>query len=234
MTPSSDSITLENDRGIHATIPLGSKKLRTRGSKSLSFGLSRSEGSMKSSKNQQLVFVVQKHKATSLHYDFRLEIGGLMPSWSIPKGPSLDSSVKRLALPTSDHALEYRHFEGIIQDGEYGAGPVMIWDEGTYNPEIEVSKGVRKEVTDRKEAEEVARKSLKDGNLKFRLYGKKLRGSFALVRTAGFGGKESWLLIKHRDEHSKKEYDANDHDFSAVSNRSLAQIAAQNPSAGLK
>lgn len=188
---------------------------------------------MKSSKSQQLVFVVQKHKATSLHYDFRLEIGGVMPSWSIPKGPSLDSSVKRLALPTSDHALEYRHFEGIIQDGEYGAGPVMIWDEGTYNPEIEVSKGVRKEVTGRKESGEVARKSLQDGNLKFRLYGKKLRGSFALVKTAGFGGKESWLLIKHRDEHSKKEYDANDHDFSAVSNRSLAQIAAQNPEAGL-
>lgn len=189
---------------------------------------------MKSSKNQQLVFVVQKHKATSLHYDFRLEIGGVMPSWSIPKGPSLDSGVKRLALPTSDHALEYRHFEGIIQDGEYGAGPVMIWDEGTYNPEVEVSKGVRKEVTDRGEAEEVARKSLQDGNLKFRLCGKKLRGSFALVRTAGFGGKESWLLIKHHDEYSKKGYDANDYDFSAVSDRSLAQIVAQNREEGLK
>ncbi len=219
---------------IHAIIPPYPEKLSTRGSKLLSFGLSRGEASMKSSKNQQLVFVVQKHKATSLHYDFRLEIGGVMPSWSIPKGPSLDSGVKRLALPTSNHALEYRHFEGIIRDGEYGAGPVMIWDEGTYNPEIEVSKGARKEVTDRREAEEVARKSLRDGNLKFRLYGKKLRGSFALVRTAGFGGKESWLLIKHRDEHSKKEYDANDHDFSAVSNRSLAQIATQNPKAVLK
>ncbi len=176
-------------------------------------------------KNQQLVFVVQKHKATSLHYDFRLEIGGVMPSWSIPKGPSLDSSVKRLALPTTDHPLEYRHFEGVIPKGEYGAGPVMIWDEGTYNPEIEISKSVRKEITNRKEAEEVVRKSLQDGNLKFRLYGKKLRGSFALVRTAGFGGKESWLLIKHRDEYSKTGYDANDYDFSAASNRTLTQIA---------
>jgi len=176
-------------------------------------------------KNRQLVFVVQKHKATSLHYDFRLEIGGMMPSWSIPKGPSLDSSVKRLALPTTDHPLEYRHFEGVIPNGEYGAGPVMIWDEGTYRPEIEISKGVRKEITNRKEAQEIALESLQGGNLKFHLYGKKLRGSFALVRTAGFGGKESWLLIKHRDEYCKTGYDANDYDFSAASNRSLTQIA---------
>src|SRR5208282_4393217 len=128
---------------------------------------------------------------------------------------------------TTDHPLEYRHFEGVIPKGEYGAGPVMIWDEGTYNPEIEISKSVRKEITNRKEAEEVARKSLQDGNLKFRLYGKKLKGSFALVRTAGFGGKESWLLIKHCDEHSQTGYDANDYDSSAASNRSLAQIASQ-------
>jgi bifunctional non-homologous end joining protein LigD len=179
----------------------------------------------KSLKDQQLVFVVQKHKATSLHYDFRLEIGGVMPSWSIPKGPSLDSSVKRLALPTTDHPLEYRQFEGVIPKGDYGAGPVMIWDEGTYNPEIEISKGVRKEITNRKEAEEIISKSLQNGNLKFHLYGKKLKGSFALVRTAGFGGKESWLLIKHRDEYSKTGYDADDYDFSAASNRSLTEIA---------
>ncbi len=176
----------------------------------------------------RLVFVVQKHKATSLHYDFRLEIGGVMPSWSIPKGPSLDSAVKRLALPTPNHQLEYRHFEGVISEGEYGAGPVMIWDEGTYNPEIEISKGVRKEITSRTEAEKVARQSLQDGNLKFRLYGKKLQGSFALVRTPGFGGKkDTWLLIKHRDEYSKNGYDANEYDFSAVSDLSLAQIAAK-------
>jgi len=186
----------------------------------------KSVASMKKSlKDQQLVFVVQKHKATSLHYDFRLEIGGVMPSWSIPKGPSLDSSVKRLALPTTDHPLEYRQFEGVIPKGDYGAGPVMIWDEGTYNPEIEISKGVRKEITNRKEAEEIISKSLQNGNLKFHLYGKKLKGSFALVRTAGFGGKESWLLIKHRDEYSKTGYDADDYDFSAASNRSLTEIA---------
>ena len=180
----------------------------------------------KSPAKGRFAFVVQKHKATSLHYDFRLEIGGAMPSWSIPKGPSLDSGVRRLAMPTSDHAVEYRHFEGVIT-GEYGAGPVMIWDEGTYNPEVEVSKGIRREVREKKEAEMVARKSLGEGNLKFFLFGKKLKGSFALVRTGGFGGKDSWLLIKHRDKYSKPGYDANEYDFSAVSKRSLAQISGQ-------
>ncbi|HEV2389626.1 MAG TPA: DNA polymerase ligase N-terminal domain-containing protein [Nitrososphaerales archaeon] len=180
----------------------------------------------KKSKGGQLAFVVQKHKATSLHYDFRLEIGGVMPSWSVPKGPTLDSGVRRLAMPTTDHLMEYRHFEGVLT-GEYGAGPVMVWDEGTYDPEVEVSKGIRREVVERKEAEVVAKKSLAEGNLKFRLYGKKLEGSFALVRTAGFGGKESWLLIKHRDEYSQPGYDANDYDFSAVSKKTLAQIAGQ-------
>ncbi len=169
-------------------------------------------------------FVVQKHKATSLHYDFRLEYQGSMVSWSVPRGPTLDTSVKRLAMPTSDHSLEYRKFEGVLPEG-YGAGPVMIWDEGTYNPEIEVSKGVREEITDRERGEQVMMKSLKDGNIKFRLYGRKLQGSFALVRTKGFGGtKESWLLIKHRDEYSKIGYDANDFDFSAVSGLSMNEI----------
>lgn len=182
------------------------------------------------SESQRLVFVVQKHKATTLHYDFRLEIGGVMPSWSIPKGPSLDNSVKRLALPTEDHSLEYRHFEGVIAEEEYGAGPVMVWDEGTYTPEIEKDKGVWQEITERTEAEEVMRKGLEKGNLKFRLYGKKLHGSFALIRTRGFGGKVSWLLIKHHDQYVQQGYDANDYDYSAVSNRSLAEIAAQQTS----
>ena len=129
----------------------------------------------KAPRRGRLAFVVQKHKATSLHYDFRLEIGGVMPSWSVPKGPSLDSGVRRLAMPTSDHLMEYRHFEGVLK-GEYGAGPVMIWDEGTYNPEVEVSKGVRREVVGRERPRRSPQKSLKEGNLKFRLYGKKLQG----------------------------------------------------------
>lgn len=172
-------------------------------------------------------FVVQKHKATALHYDFRLEIGGEMPSWSVPKGPTLDPGVRRLAMPTGPHDLEYRHFEGVIGEG-YGRGTVMIWDEGKYAPEVEISKGVRKLVESREEAEDVAESSLRDGNLKFTLYGKKLKGSFALVRTKGLGGaKEAWLLIKHRDSFCEAGYNANDYDSSAVSGRSLTQIASE-------
>ena len=181
--------------------------------------------------DQKLVFVVQKHKATTLHYDFRLEVGGVMPSWSIPKGPTLDSSVKRLALFTSDHPLSYRHFEGVISEGEYGAGPVMVWDEGTYCPEVERGKGKWEEITERNAAEEVMREGLQEGRLLFRLYGTKLQGSFALIRAHGFKGKESWLLIKHQDEFTMMGYDANMYDFSALSNRSLAEIAADQENA---
>lgn len=177
--------------------------------------------------SQQLVFVVQKHQASTLHYDFRLEIGGVMPSWAIPKGPTLDSSVKRLAIPTADHALDYRHFEGVLSEGQEGAGPVMIWDEGTYTPERERGKGVREEITERTEAEAAMRQGLAKGHLTFRLSGKKLQGSFALIRIRGFGGKASWLLIKQHDAYAQRGYDANDDDISAVSGRSLAQIAAQ-------
>lgn len=170
-------------------------------------------------------FVIHKHRATSLHYDLRLEIGGTMPSWSVPKGPSLDNRVKRLAMPTGDHDLEYRHFEGTIPDERYGAGIVMIWDQGTYWPEIEVSKGVRKVITNPQEAMKVAEKSLAEGNIKFTLNGKKLHGSFALVRTKGFGGKESWLLIKHRDENCVEGYNANDYPVSAQSGLTMEDIA---------
>jgi len=174
------------------------------------------------------VFVVQKHKATTLHYDFRLEIGGAMPSWSIPKGPTLDPTMKRLAMPTGPHDLEYRKFEGTIAKGNYGAGTVMVWDEGTYTPEVEVRKGVRELVKGREEAQETAEAGLRDGSLKFTLYGKKLRGSFALVRTTGLGrAREAWLLIKHRDVYCVAGYDANDYDFSAATNRSLEQIATE-------
>ncbi|MDG6989834.1 MAG: 3'-phosphoesterase [Nitrososphaerota archaeon] len=174
-----------------------------------------------------LAFVVQKHKATALHYDFRLEIGGMMASWAIPKGPTLDPTLKRLAMPTDLHELEYRHFEGVLPDSEIGKGVVMIWDQGNYAPELEAQKGVFLEANGRADAEEVAHAGLRDGNLKFRLYGQKLGGSFALVKTKGLGGaKEAWLLIKHKDRFCQQGYNANDHDFSAVTSRTLAQIGA--------
>lgn len=175
---------------------------------------------------RSLIFVIQKHHATSLHYDFRLEVGGKMPSWAIPKGPTLDPSFKRLAMQVEDHELEYRKFEGNLPEGSYGAGPVMIWDEGVYYPEIEDEKKNRKKVTNRKEGEKVIEEGLKKGELKFFLEGRKLKGSFALVKTEGFppGAKNAWLLIKHNDEYIKKGFDANDYDFSAVSNKSLEEI----------
>src|ERR1700741_5050374 len=129
-------------------------------------------------------YVIQKHDASHLHYDFRLELNGVLLSWAVPKGPSLDPSVKRLAMQVEDHPLEYANFEGVISEGGYGAGTVMIWDNGTWTPE---SADVEA--------------ALKKGDLKFALQGKKLKGSWVLVRTRGFGSRaaESWLLIKHRD-----------------------------------
>src|SRR5882757_8961172 len=132
-------------------------------------------------------FVVQKHAASRLHYDFRLEHDGMLKSWAVPKGPSLDPSVKSLAVQVEDHPIDYRTFEGIIPQGEYGGGTVMVWDQGTWEPEVDPEKG------------------LKEGKLKFRLHGEKLKGSWALVRMggrAGDGGK-NWLLIKHRDDEAK-------------------------------
>lgn len=174
-------------------------------------------------KESQLVFVIHKHHATSLHYDFRLQIGSVMPSWAIPKGPTLDNAKKRLAMETSDHSLEYRTFEGVLPEG-YGAGPVMIWDEGYYLPEIEVSKGVREIIHNYEEGQKVMKEGLKKGELKFSLFGKKIQGSFALIKTKGFGGPKAWLLIKHKDEYVKSDYNANDYDFSAVSGKSIEEI----------
>lgn len=176
---------------------------------------------------KKLYFVIQKHDATSLHYDFRLQIGDVMPSWSIPKGPTLDPTVKRLALETTDHDLEYRNFEGVIPEGQYGAGPVMIWDEGEYIPEQEISKGQREKVEDYSKGQKVMEEEFKKGEIKFFLKGKKLNGSFALIKTKGFPpgkSKKAWLLIKHQDEFIKPGFDAKDFDYSAKSNKSLQEI----------
>jgi len=158
---------------------------------------------------KELSFVVQKHQASHLHYDFRLEWNGVLLSWAIPKGPSLDPSVKRLAMPVEDHPIEYGSFEGVIPEGQYGGGTVMVWDRGYWVPEI----------PDVDEA-------LRVGSLKFALYGTKLRGSWALVRT-GVGGstRAKWLLIKHRDDYASDVDIVVEKPRSAVSKQLLADIA---------
>jgi len=140
----------------------------------------------------QLSFVVQRHKASRLHYDFRLELDGVLKSWAVPKGPSLNPKDKRLAMMVEDHPYNYKNFAGEIPYGNYGAGIVEIWDEGTYNDIDNSSKDI---------AVKKLREGLKAGNLKFQLFGKKLKGEFALVKLKG---KEdnSWLLIKHNDDYA--------------------------------
>ncbi|HSX19312.1 MAG TPA: DNA polymerase ligase N-terminal domain-containing protein [Candidatus Saccharimonadales bacterium] len=160
-----------------------------------------------------LVFVVQKHDTIRKHYDFRLEIDGVLASWSVPKGPTLDNKVKRLGFKVDDHNLDYRNFEGTIPEGEYGAGEVKIWDKGTYIAEVEISKGVRKQIKDTKEGTKTMQEGLKKGEIKFCLAGKKLNGSFALIKTKGFPpgkSENAWLLIKHEDKYCKVGYDAKD------------------------
>jgi bifunctional non-homologous end joining protein LigD len=168
-------------------------------------------GSGSKKKTSSLIFVVQKHRATQLHYDFRLEWGGVLLSWAVPKGPSLDPSVKRLAMHVEDHPVEYATFEGVIPEGEYGGGTVMVWDKGAWEPEQpDVDAALAK------------------GDLKFTLHAQKLKGSWVLVRTRGFGsssGKSSWLLIKHRDRFASSSDIAEDEPMSAATGRSLAEIA---------
>ncbi|MGA8215199.1 MAG: non-homologous end-joining DNA ligase [Candidatus Sulfotelmatobacter sp.] len=169
-------------------------------------------------------FVVQKHDATRLHYDFRLEMEGVLKSWAVPKGPSLDPADKRLAMQVEDHPVSYFDFEGIIPEGNYGAGTVMVWDVGTWQPLSPVA--VQGKYVPGTEAEAAA--MLAKGDLKFRLDGKKLKGDFALVkmkgRRPGRKGNE-WLLIKKHDEYAVEGYDIDALDESVLSGRSLAEIA---------
>lgn len=154
------------------------------------------KGLVKSSPaNEPLRFVVQKHQASSLHYDFRLEVGGVLKSWAIPKGPSLDPTQKRLAIMVEDHPIEYRDFEGVIPEGNYGAGTVMTWDEGFYEPLGAMAKGgLQKAFQD----------GLKKGHLVFALAGKKLNGEFALIKLKT-GAKNEWLLVKARDSYASEK-----------------------------
>src|SRR5271165_2997071 len=175
-------------------------------------------------------FVVQKHRATRLHYDFRLEMDGVLRSWAVPKGPSLDPADKRLAMQVEDHPVSYFDFEGIIPQGNYGAGTVMVWDVGTWQPLSPVA--VQGKYVPGTDAEAVA--MLAKGDLKFRLDGKKLKGDFALVkikgRRPGSKGNE-WLLIKKHDAYVVEGYDIDADDESVLSKRSLAEIAGDSGSA---
>ncbi len=157
-------------------------------------------GKLKKSESK-LEFVIQRHKASRLHYDFRLEMDGVLKSWAVPKGPSLNPKDKRLAMMVEDHPYDYKNFTGIIPEGNYGAGIVEIWDSGTYS-DIDDSE---KEVAIKK-----LKAGLKSGDFKFQLFGKKLKGEFVLVKLKG---KEdnSWLLIKHKDKYSvDSEYNSED------------------------
>jgi bifunctional non-homologous end joining protein LigD len=176
----------------------------------------------KRKKSPRLAYAIQKHAASRLHYDLRLELDGVMKSWAIPKGPSLDPSVKRLAIHVEDHPIEYNAFEGTIPEGEYGGGTVMMWDQGTYT-----SPG---QEDDREDA---LREGYRKGDFKFVLRGKRLKGSWVLVRTRAGGDKSrqnQWLLIKHRDAEADPDTDpVAEHLTSAKSGRTMDEIAEGKP-----
>lgn len=159
-------------------------------------------------------FVVQKHDASRLHYDFRLEIGGVLKSWAVPKGPSMVTSVKRLAVMVDDHELDYADFEGVIEENKYGAGTVMIWDEGTVTWEGEKDPAGM----------------LEGGVVEFVLHGRKLKGRFKLIHARMGGSERNWLLIKRKDEHASTEDDILTREpDSTRTGRTMEQIAEQEP-----
>ena len=180
------------------------------------------EGKKRSSSKSRLRFVVQKHDATQLHYDFRLEMEGVLKSWAVPKGPSLNPDDKRLAMMVEDHPYDYRTFEGTIPEGNYGAGTVMVWDEGTYEALGFDNESVQ-------DQEKMLLAELKKGDVKIVLHGEKLRGAFGLVKMHKGGpgkdrGDNAWLLIKKKDEKASR-IDITKKDKSVKTNRSLDQIA---------
>ena len=165
------------------------------------------------------IFVVQKHAASTLHYDLRLESGGVLKSWAVPKGPSMDPKVRRLAVPTEDHPMAYAGFEGVIPEGNYGAGTVIVWDRGTF-ANMKEGKGFAE--------------SLEEGHATIRLDGEKLRGGFALIRTGG-GGRPRWLFFKMKDGEARPGSDvAEEMPDSVVSGRSLEQVASEEEPADLE
>jgi DNA ligase D-like protein (predicted 3'-phosphoesterase) len=170
------------------------------------------EGAIKKS-TTELVFVVQKHAASHLHYDFRLEMDGVLKSWAIPKGPSMNPADKRLAIMVEDHPFDYKDFEGTIPDGNYGAGTVMIWDNGTFT--LAGEEGADN-------VEKKLKSDLEKGHLSFVLNGKKLKGEFALVELKT-KQENSWLLIKKNDQYASND-DVLEQDRSVISNRTLESL----------
>jgi bifunctional non-homologous end joining protein LigD len=169
-------------------------------------------GTVPKKQGKALHFVIQKHAASHLHYDFRLELDGVMKSWAVPKGPSYDPSVRRLAMEVEDHPISYNSFEGTIPQGEYGGGTVMLWDKGTY--EAEDAGGV-----------ESLRRGYEKGDLKITMHGERLKGSWVLVRMDR-PGRPQWLLIKHRDGTEDPSRDVTtEHAKSVVTKRTMEQIA---------
>src|SRR5690349_23810838 len=158
-------------------------------------------------------FCVQRHDATRLHYDFRLEIGGTLKSWAIPKGPTLDPTPKRLAAMVEDHPLDYGGFEGNIPAGNYGAGSVMLWDRGTYELLGDLP----------------AKAQMERGDFKFRLHGQKLKGEFAIVLMKGRGKGNEWLLLKKKDDFADPQWDIEEHPRSVLTSRTQEEIARNMP-----
>lgn len=173
------------------------------------------KGSVQKHNHKQLRFVVQEHHASHLHYDFRLELDGVLKSWAVPKGPSMDPHVRHLAMQVEDHPYEYRTFEGVIPEGNYGAGNVIIWDQGTYEPRAETN-----------DPEATLRKELDDGHLTFVMHGQKLRGEFALIKMHGREA-GAWLLVKKTDEYASGT-DITQEDESVVSGKTVDELGAHN------
>ncbi len=164
------------------------------------------------------MFVIQEHGASTHHYDFRLKIGNVLASWAVPKGPSTDPREKRLAVRTEDHPLDYADFEGVIPEGEYGAGPVLVWDRGSY-------RNIRAE---REEDDADMESSLAEGKLEVWLEGKKLRGGWALVHARPGGEEDAWLLVKMKDEEaSARRNPVSTQPASVLSGRTLAEVAEE-------
>lgn len=164
------------------------------------------------SSGKQPIYVIQHHAATADHYDFRIEVGGVLKSWAVPKGPSTDPADKRLAVPTEDHPMSYANFEGTIPEGEYGGGTVMLWDRGTYR-NLKEDEGVSMQ------------EAYEQGRIEIWLDGEKLQGGYTLIRTGG-KKKPSWLLIKKNDEEADRDMDITlEEPNSVLTNRNLDEIA---------